>query len=97
MKKLFRKLFSPTTFVILVLLLEFLAIIFVLFIADVLLSDEANEIITLVGILLRAILFFIQVYIFFRIINKYENPEFKVTWIAFMSLLPSWPFLSRPS
>ena len=90
MKKFFRKIFSPTALIIFILLLELFGLIFFFEILYVFFGE--NEYfglwVTLVFLLTRIFFWIMQIWLFFRIINKYENPEFKVTWIAFMSILP---------
>ncbi len=92
MKKFFRKLFSPTTFIILILLLELAILIFgfylIEFIFENYVPEEYSSLSFLTYIFIRFLLWIFQMIIFFRIINKYENPEYKVTWIAFMAILP---------
>lgn len=88
MKKFFRKLFSPTAFIIVILILELSLILLFFFFLDILGDMEKDLWATLVYILARTIIWIVQIFVFFRIINKYENPEFKVTWIAFMALFP---------
>lgn len=91
MKKFFRKLFSPTTFIILILLLELFLIGLGWFVLDSALESifpENSIWSTLIYLGIRFIIWLIEVLVFFRIINKYENPEYKVTWLAFMAILP---------
>ena len=95
MKKFFRNLFSGYFIVLIILLLELAVFIFIQFFLDdflIVVLGTANEnlqvIISLIYLLLRAIVFVVAVIIFFKIINKPEDPEFKIPWIVGMLLLP---------
>ena len=91
MKGFFRKLFSPTTFIIIILVLELAAIGLSYFFIEFVLEDmfPENSIWTsLIYLGLRILIWVVEILVFFRIINKYENPEYKVTWLAFMAILP---------
>ena len=101
MKKFVRNLFSGWFFVILILLAEVGAIIVLQFFSDDVISaiivamgaesDLAvllETFLILLYFLLRIIVFIIGVIIFFKIINKPEDPEFKIPWIVGMLLLP---------
>ena len=50
--------------------------------------ESGQAIILLIYMILRIIGFIIAVIIFFKIINKEEDPEFKIPWIVGMLLLP---------
>ncbi len=97
MKKIFRNLLSGYLLVIFILLIEFAALIVLQFYLDdiiLFIIDKTNPsvdtalIIILVYLLCRLIIFFIAFFIFFRIVNKAEDPEFKIPWIIGMLLLP---------
>ena len=95
MKKFFRNLFSGYFIVLIVLLLELAVFIFIQFFLDdflIVVLGTANEdvqvLISLIYLLLRLIVFIVAVLIFFRIVNKPEDPEFKIPWIVGMLLLP---------
>ena len=96
MKKFWRNLFSGYFLVLLVLLIEAAAFVFIqFFLDDVILmiigaqkKEEVQIIISIVYLVLRVIIFIIALFIFFRIVNKPEDPEFKIPWIVFMLLLP---------
>ena len=97
MKKFFRNLFSGYFLVLLILLIEIAAIVFIEFFlegvieaisTDPNINDHVRGIITLVWIGIRVVVFVISVLIFFRIVNKHEDPEFKIPWIVGMLLLP---------
>lgn len=89
MKKFFRKLFSPTMLTIFVLLLEILlTIVFVLFTRALayMLSSWWS---VYAYYILRALLTLLDFIIFIHIVNKRENPEYKIPWIAFLVFLPT--------
>ena len=96
MKKFIRNLFSGFFLIILLLLIEIAAVIFVQFFVDDVIklivgttgNIDVALIITLVYLLIRVIISIIAVIIFFKIVNKDEAPEFKVPWIVGMLLLP---------
>ncbi len=101
MKKFIRNLFSGWFFVILILLLEVGIIIGAqLFSDDVItfvieligVDTEQGALVSLailgLYIIVRLFVFVVAVIIFFRIINKPEDPEFKIPWITGMLLLP---------
>ena len=97
MKKFIRNLLSGYLLVLFVLLLEIVACIVIQFylddfvamlITELDLSLDSAFIIALIYIFIRGIVFIISVLIFFRIINKSEDPEFKIPWIIGMLLLP---------
>ena len=97
MKKFFRNLFSGYFLIILLLLIELGAFIFFQFffeaavellLNETSLFDDANLKlgINLGYLLMRGIAFFIALIIFFKIINRHEDPEFKIPWIVGMLL-----------
>ena len=98
MKKFLRNFFSGYFLVLLILLIELAAFIVVqIYMDDIaqLIVEKAggsNETAEAIGILIylliRVIIFIIAVIIFFKIINKPEDPEFKIPWIVGMLLLP---------
>ena len=97
MKKFFRNLMSGNIVFITLLLLEVAIFLYLQFGMDDLVSrifdvDESAEnvqaIILIIYLVLRIIGFIIAVIIFFKIINKEEDPEFKIPWIVGMLLLP---------
>ena len=97
MKKFFRNLFSGYFLVLLILLIEIAAIVFIEFFlegvieaisTDPNINERVKDIIELVWIVIRMVVFVISVLIFFRIVNKHEDPEFKIPWIVGMLLLP---------
>ena len=47
-------------------------------------------IVSIVFYALRAILYVIDILVFFRIITREENPEYKIPWLALMFILPVW-------
>ncbi len=98
MKKFFRNLLSGYFLVLLILLLELAVFVYVQFFMDDTISqivehyNGSNEMvsvwISLVYLLLRLIIFIVALVIFFKIVNKPEDPEFKIPWIIGMLLLP---------
>ncbi len=93
MKRFFTKLFSRTIIVILLLLVEALLIFAVFTFADAFLkaiAEDKNATIAdeLVYLGVRIIEYVIAFTIFFKIINKVENPDFKIPWIVLMLILP---------
>ena len=99
MKKFFRNLFSGYFFIIIFLLIELALIIFFEFFFETALeltfsalsadgNDTAQWIATGVYMGIRLIAFIIALIIFFKIINRHEDPEFKIPWIVGMLLLP---------
>ena len=96
MKKFLRNLFSGYFLVILLLLIELGAFVVVqFFLEDIVLAIVGNSnndwvslIVTLTYLALRVIIFIVAFIIFFKIIAKQEDPEFKIPWIVGMLLLP---------
>ena len=101
MKKLLRNVFSGYLLILLLLLVEVAFLIFVEIYFDDLIRlivtslnwNVADEVITGLGVSLGYILFrggayVVAVIIFFFIVNRYEDPEFKIPWIIGMLLLP---------
>ena len=98
MKKFIRNLLSGYFLVILILILELAAVIVLQFymddIANIIVqetgakSDSTMLVMTLIYMGLRLIIFVVALIIFFKIVNKPEDPEFKIPWIVGMLLLP---------
>ena len=96
MKKFLRNLFSGYFLVILLLLIELGAFVVVqFFLEDIIVAilgqannDWVSLIVTLVYLGLRVVIFIVAFIIFFKIIAKQEDPEFKIPWIVGMLLLP---------
>ena len=97
MKKFIRNLLSGYLLIIFILLIELGVMIYVQFFLDDTISkilgesDSSNAVkglLMLSYIFLKLALFIIEVVIFFKIINKQEDPEFKIPWIVGMLLLP---------
>ena len=94
MKKFFRNLFSGTILILLLLLIEVFLIVYLqFFLDDTLLAlgliTEHSSIWVLLGYLIfKVFAFVVAVVIFFKIIAKIEDPEFKIPWIVGMLLLP---------
>ena len=96
MKKFFRNLFSGYFLVILLLLIELGAFVAVQFFLEDIVTlivgqsnnDLVSSIVTLVYFGLRVLIFIVAFIIFFKIIYKQEDPEFKIPWIIGMLLFP---------
>ena len=101
MKKFFRLIFSGYALVFLVLIIEVGLIVFMQFYFDdfigwilksLNLDTDAGLItglsVTLGYILIKGTAFIVGLIIFFKIINREEDPEFKIPWIVGMLLLP---------
>ena len=85
MKKFFRNLFSGYFLVLLILLLEIGIIVFIQFFLDDIIANAVGEgndnlsmIVMLLYLLCKLIAFIVALIIFFRIVNKPEDPEFKI-------------------
>ena len=97
MKKFFRNLFSGYFLVLIILLFELAAIVFFYFFLDETISaivqdTDASELVRFIAsfvyVGLRIFIFAVGLVIFFKIIAKQEDPEFKIPWIVGMLLLP---------
>ena len=98
MKKVLRFIFSGTFFIFLMLLIELAAVIFLQFFLDDvmkatgLMDFEKNGSAALwsalVYVFIKGVAFIVGLFIFFKIVNKEEDPEFKIPWIVGMLLLP---------
>ena len=95
MKKFLRNLFSGYFIVLIILLLELTIFIFIQFFLEDTIAfilgkarEDVKLTVILVYLLLRIVVFFVAFFIFFRIVNKPEDPEFKIPWIVGMLLLP---------
>ena len=97
MKKFFRNLLSGNIVFITLLLLEVGVFLYLQFGMDDLVTkifgvDENAEnwqlVVIAIYLLFRIVAFIVSVIIFFKIINKDEDPEFKIPWIVGMLLLP---------
>ena len=101
MKKFFRLIFSGYSLIFFVLVIELGLIVFMQFyfddfigwIIDLLNFNVDNVTIaglsvTLGYILVKLIAFIVGLIIFFKIVNREEDPEFKIPWIVGMLLLP---------
>ena len=96
MKKFFRNVFSGYFLVLLLLLIELGVFIFVqFFLEDVIVAiagpnaDLDTYAWIAIGYLIsRVVIFIVAFIVFFRIINKIEDPEFKIPWIIGMLLAP---------
>ena len=52
--------------------------------------ERIQYILSIVFYSLRTLLFIINIFVFFRIINRDENPEYKIPWLASMFIFPVW-------
>ena len=98
MKKLIRTLNSGLFLIILFLLIEVLIVLFFDLSLNVIVENALREthpetknvlnIITYVVNALRVLFIIIAVFIFFKMINKFEDPEFKIPWLVFIFIFP---------
>ena len=98
MKKLRRLLTSGFLFTALFLLVEILIVVFFELGLDTIIFAEiinrnpgSYEILLIINKIftwIRIVAFVVAVIIFFRIINKYEDPEFKIPWLVFLFVFP---------
>lgn len=101
MRKFVRAVFSANAFVVLMLLIELAVLVAIQFAFDdivawiVSLIGEktdsqivASILVTFGWLLSKLIIFIIEILIFFKIVNREEDPEFKIPWIVGLILLP---------
>ena len=98
MKKFFRNLLSGYFLVLLILLLELAVFIYIQFFLEGTIesivtteggaSENVKVILSLSYLGLRVVIFFVAFFIFFKIVNIPEDPEFKIPWIIGMLLFP---------
>lgn len=88
MRKLFRKLFSPTALAIFILLIEVGLVIFSVIFIEFILSSDKRMVASIITTTYRFTAFVVELLIYFLVIRKDENPEFKIPWIACLILLP---------
>ena len=96
MKKILRNIFSGYFLVLFILLLEILVVVVAQFFLDDILTamgifdnvTAATAMLALFFLAGRVVIFIVALIIFFRIIGKFEDPEFKIPWIVAMLLLP---------
>ncbi len=103
MKKFWRFLISGELLIVLALVIEVALIIFLDYFADVVIDlmveyglnqiagmePEISQLIAIITyIVFRLVVFIIEVVIFFKIVNRQEDPEFKIPWIVGMLLFP---------
>lgn len=96
MKKLRRNLFSGFFLFIFIILIEVMAIVFVQFFMDNVLDLvwpdsyylDVKQIIYLIWTLIRLVETVACVILFFKILNKQEDPEFKIAWLVGIFILP---------
>ena len=94
MKKIRRNLFSGLYFFVLLMIIEVLLIILVQFFLDSILSSfnvgdsEGKAIVVLIWTLIRLAESVFVVILYHRILNRHEDPEFKIAWLIFLLILP---------
>lgn len=88
MRKIIRKLFSPTALAIFILLLEVGAVVFGIIFIQFILPDDKRMVAGIITNSYRFIALTVELLIYFLVIRKDENPEFKIPWIACLILLP---------
>lgn len=95
MKKLIRKLFNRTMLVIFILLVEIAAIVAAFIIGGKFASDgewgQKYPNLVWIGIvdeLIILFLFILQIIIFFRVLYRQMDAEFKIPWIIILLALP---------
>ena len=88
MRKLFRKLFSPTALAIFILLLEVASVAFAIIFIEYILPSDKRVWAGVITNAYRFIALVVELLIYFLVIRKDENPEFKIPWIACLILLP---------
>ena len=102
MKKLWRFLSGGTLLIFLFLLIEVGVVLIIdigvdtyiinaIFVAagtDPFIQLQVSLYYTLVILILRVFFYFLAIVLFFRIINKWEDPEFKIPWLVFLFTFP---------
>ena len=83
MKKFFRKLFSPLFITAIISLIEIGVVVTALFLLSTYL-DSLSEKDVLIYLLARAV----AIIVFLIIVNKRENPEYKIPWIILLFVFP---------
>ena len=102
MKNLLRRIFSSKIVCFALLAIEFIVVVVAWAFIEFRFVDYAagnkpiaerqqiDFIVTIVFYALRALLYVIDMIVFFKIINREENPEYKIPWLACMFILPVW-------
>lgn len=88
MKKFFRKLFSPLVITIMVSILEILSIMTLITLLRVWLDSLVVDWKTIPFYIGRIIVTIFEVIFFIKVVNKAENPEYKIPWIIVIFLMP---------
>ena len=88
MKKFFRKLFSPLSITIIVSILEILLIVFVVFALRFFVDGAVEKLSTIIYYASRFLVSILEVIFFMVVVNKRENPEYKIPWITIIFLMP---------
>ena len=93
MKKFFRKLFSPLFLTAFVSLLEILLILAIFGICYFILDTAAESFNAGVYFFERVLLSVVEFIIYLYIVNKKENPEYKIPWITAIFVTPLLTFI----
>ena len=82
MKRFFRKLFSPLVITAIISIIEIAAIIIGFYFLQDYLNSVLEPIVVLVAVRI------IEVIVFMIVVNKRENPEYKIPWIILIFIFP---------
>ncbi len=99
MRKFLKKVFSPRTLIIIVVLLEFAVMAALWWFLenglDMIIDAQGKDVdvnvtlwAALIWLAIRLALSVIAIIVFFRIVNRDENPEYKIPWLAFLFIFP---------
>lgn len=92
MKKIFKKMFSKSAFVALMIIFEILFISLMLLVIDSVLELNGltnHKIVYFIAFMIfRFVGILIAIFVFLRVLNKNEDPEFKIPWIVLLLILP---------
>lgn len=89
MKKFFRKLFSPLAFNAFLLVLEVLLLAAIIGLAMFLIEQFLEFKSYWIYLIYRLAITLFELIIFFTIVNKRENPEYKIPWISMLVFAPT--------
>lgn len=100
-KKLRRNLYSGFFLFVFVMLIEVLLVIFMQFFMDDIFGliwpeiekERVAEIVSYIWLGIRAVSFVLAILLFYRILNKQEDSEFKIAWIVGIFLIPIFVLL----
>jgi len=95
MKKFIRSLLSGSLLVFILLALELLVIVFLQFglenfidNLDIIPDEKVKIVVSLILIFVRIFSYILAIIILFRVINRMEDPEFKIPWIVGLFVAP---------